>query len=394
LTAPLSADTTVVGAGRVDLWVRSQAPNVDLQVTISEVRPDGKETFVQNGWVRGNMRALDEAKSTELEPVLSLREADIAPMPSDEFVPVTVPLYYEGHAYRAGSRVRVRVSAPNGDQPIWSFSETEPAGTAEVEIGYGDGMPSRLVLPEVPGVDVPDELPPCPGLRGEPCRDYAPFENDTSVLEGYVRPAGASPTSVSLVPASKECSESSANRSHGPPLAAPSCNPPEQSSDHLTVGTFDVNGKVVASIGRVLLKVTGESPIDLQNGDQADVQLTASLTDVRKKTDLTDYTGELRAEFGVQVTDRNNGPAADIPGTVVDSTFAFNMPCLATGGSEGGTCSATTTMDAVTGANLAREGKRAVWELSQIRVFDGGADGDADTTGDNTLFAVQGVFVP
>ena len=28
-------------------------PNVDLQATISEVRPDGKETFVQGGWLRG-----------------------------------------------------------------------------------------------------------------------------------------------------------------------------------------------------------------------------------------------------------------------------------------------------------------------------------------------------
>ncbi len=394
VTDLLSADTTVVGAGRVDLWVRSSAPNVDLQVTISEVRPDGKETFVQNGWVRANERALDEAKSTELEPVLSLREADVAPMPPDKFVPVTVPLYYEGHAYRAGSRIRVRVSAPNGDQPIWAFSETEPAGTAEIEIGYGNGMPSRLVLPQVPGVDVPDQLPPCPGLRGQPCRDYVPFVNDTSVLDGYARPKGASPINVSLVPASRECSESSANRSHGPPLVAPSCDPPVQSSDHLTVGTFDANGKPVASSGRVGLKAIGETPIDLDNGDQADVQLTASLTDVRNKSDLTDYTGELRVVFGLRITDRNNGPAANIPGTVVDSTFAFNVTCAATGGSEGGECNATTTVDAVTGANLAREGKRAVWDLSQIRVFDGGADGDADTAGDNTLFAVQGVYVP
>ena len=140
--------------------------------------------------------------------------------------------------------------------------------------------------------------------------------------------------------------------------------------------------------------MTGESPIDPENGDQADVELTASLTDVRNKADLTDYTGELRAVFGIRITDRNNGPAADIPATVTDSTFAFNMACSATGGSEGGTCNATTTVDAVTGANLAREGKRAIWELSQIQVFDGGADGDADTAGDNTLFAVQGVFVP
>jgi hypothetical protein len=384
----------VVGAGRVDLWVRSSAPNADLQVTISEVRPDGKETFVQGGWVRGNLRALDEAKSTLLEPVLSLREADVEPLPADEFVPVTVPLYYQGHAYRAGSRVRVRVSAPNGDQPIWSFGETEPAGTAEIEIGYGDDMPSRLVLPEVPVGDVPDELPPCPGLRGEPCRDYAPFENDTSVLESHIRPKAASPINVPLVPAFEECSESSADRVHGPPLAYPSCNPPRQASDHLTVGAPDANGKPVASSGNVKLKVTGETPIDPDNGDQADVQLTASLTDVRNKDDLTDYTGELRAEFDLRITDRNNGTAADIPATVTDNTFAFAVPCSATGGSEGGTCSTTTTIDAVLGANVAREGKRAVWDVSQIRAFDGGADGDADTTGDNTLFAVQGIFSP
>jgi predicted acyl esterase len=179
VTAPLKSDTTVVGGGRVDLWVRSSTPNLDLQTTISEVRPDGKETFVQNGWVRGNERKLDEAKSTLLEPVLSLREQDVSPLPPDQFVPVTIPLYYEGHLYRAGSRIRVRITAPNGDQPIWSFSETEPAGQAEVQIGYGREMPSRLVLPVIPGGSAPTGLPPCPGLRGEPCRDYQPFTNAT-----------------------------------------------------------------------------------------------------------------------------------------------------------------------------------------------------------------------
>jgi hypothetical protein len=44
-------------------------------------------------------------------------------------------------------------------------------------------MQSRLALPVVPGVDVPDALPPCPGLRGEPCRDYQPFENKVSPLK-------------------------------------------------------------------------------------------------------------------------------------------------------------------------------------------------------------------
>ena len=35
-----------------------------------------------------------------------------------------------------------------------------------------------------------------------------------------------------------------------------------------------------------------------------------------------------------------------------------------------------------------------MWALDQVRVYDGGSDGDADTTGDNQLFEVQGMFVP
>ncbi len=193
LSAPLAENTTVIGAGAVDVWVRSSQPNVDLQATISEVRPDGKETFVQNGWVRGDERKLDAAKSTPLEPVLSLRESDVSPLPADEFVEVTIPLYYQGHAYRAGSRLRVTIAAPNGTQPIWAFAHAQPeAGATEVAIAFGKDMPSRLLLPVVPGVQVPTPLPPCPGLRGEPCRDYAALAN-TSVDPSAPPHGGESP---------------------------------------------------------------------------------------------------------------------------------------------------------------------------------------------------------
>jgi predicted acyl esterase len=178
VTSPLSSNTVVVGAGSVKLWVRASKPSVDLQATISEVRPDGKETFVQGGWLRANEAKLDKKKSKPLEPVLSLRAKDVKSLPKGKFVPVTIPLYYEGHAYRAGSRIRVTITAPNGDQPIWSFGVTVPKkGTASVAVAYGKKRPSALQLPVVPGVDVPTGLPPCPGLRGEPCRDFKAIAN-------------------------------------------------------------------------------------------------------------------------------------------------------------------------------------------------------------------------
>jgi hypothetical protein len=177
LSAPLRANTVVIGAGAVRLWVKASVPSVDLQVTISEVRPDGKETFVQNGWLRADERKLDRARSTLLQPVPSLRAADVSPLPRGRFTELTVPLYYEGHVYRRGSRIRLVVSAPGGTQPIWAFTRARPRGRATVWIAHGRRWASRLLLPVVGGVRVPTGLPPCPGLRGEPCRVYVPYRN-------------------------------------------------------------------------------------------------------------------------------------------------------------------------------------------------------------------------
>ncbi len=172
LTNPLSSNTAIVGGGAAQLWIKSSTSDVDLQVTVTEVRPDGKETFVQSGWLRASDRKLDPAQSTVLAPFPTFRQADAAPLPNGRFTELTIPLYYEGHEYRAGSRIRIIISAPGGDQPTWAFAKTVPAGHTTVQIAHSPQMPSRLVLPLVPGVQVPTPLPPCPGLRGEPCRTY------------------------------------------------------------------------------------------------------------------------------------------------------------------------------------------------------------------------------
>ncbi len=177
VTSPLSSDTAIIGAGALQAWIRSSTGNLDLQVTVSEVRPDGKETFVQNGWLRTDGRKLDPRKSTLLAPVPSLRRSDAAPLPRGHFAEVVVPLYYEGHVYRAGSRIRILITAPGGDQPVWAFADATPRGRASVAVARSRAMPSRLVLPAVSGIDVRTALPPCPSLRGEACRAYQPLVN-------------------------------------------------------------------------------------------------------------------------------------------------------------------------------------------------------------------------
>ena len=208
---------------------------------------------------------------------------------------------------------------------------------------------------------------------------------------GYPRPTSASPMPLTLVPAYEECTSS--NASHGGGLAAPSCNPPVQSSDFLTLGAPDVNGLPVRGAGSIQLKVLQENPLNPNNGDQGDVRIDVAFTDVRNSSNLSDYTGELQAVLMLRMTDRFNGEFLEDPATTVNTPLAVTVPCSATPGPEGGVCSISTTADAVT-AGIVREGVRTIWAIGKIELFDGGADGDAETTGDNTLFAVPGAFAP
>ncbi|MGH7785215.1 MAG: CocE/NonD family hydrolase [Candidatus Binatia bacterium] len=176
-TAPLEEDTVIVGSASADLWIKSNAPDVDLQVTVSEIRPDGYETYVQTGWLRTSRRKLDEARSTELRPWHTHLEVDAAALPEDEFVEARVEIFPIAHAFRAGSRLRITIAAPGGDRPLWKFRALDYDEEVTVEIARSPAHPSRVVLPVVPGLAVPTDLPPCPSLRGQPCRTYVELQN-------------------------------------------------------------------------------------------------------------------------------------------------------------------------------------------------------------------------
>jgi hypothetical protein len=207
---------------------------------------------------------------------------------------------------------------------------------------------------------------------------------------GYPRPGGATPMHVPLAPAYVACSNP--NRTHGAPLARPSCSPPVPASHHVTVGTADANGRPTSSVGSIRFTVIVGDPST--PADEADVQLRVSLGDVRKSGDLSDYTGALQANPTLRITDAYNGPSLTVPATTTDIPFPFTVPCSATAGPPdvGASCAVTTTADAVLPGSV-KEGKRAIWRLGQVEVLDGGADGDA-ATADNTVFARQAIFVP
>jgi hypothetical protein len=217
----------------------------------------------------------------------------------------------------------------------------------------------------------------------------------------HPRPAGASPVYTWFVPAYRQCVAPTAT--HGAPLAFPSCKPPLQASAYLTVGTGDSNGAPANSIGHLLLSVQPGTP---GPPEDADVVAMIQFKDVRCKpatspgvcpvanaADGPDYTGNVQVTFVNRITDHYNGPTLTDAATIVDIPFPVNATCAATSSaSVGATCSADTSLNALVPGAI-KEEQRMSWELGQVQVIDGGPDGNI-ATGDNTLFAVQGVFVP
>lgn len=176
ITPALSRDTVIAGDISVDLWLKSTAPDTDLQATLTEVRPDGKEVLVQSGWLRASHRKLDPRQSTALNPVPTHLEKDAAPLPSGKWTLVRVPVFAAAHAFRAGSKIRLNIQAPGGDRQIWDFDTLEDGSITDT-IALGGRFASRLVLPVLPGVKAKTDLPPYNALRGQPWRDYAPAGN-------------------------------------------------------------------------------------------------------------------------------------------------------------------------------------------------------------------------
>ncbi|GIW45221.1 MAG: hypothetical protein KatS3mg077_2503 [Candidatus Binatia bacterium] len=177
-TDPLERTMVMVGSGSADLWIRSTADDTDLEVTLSEVRPDGKEVYIQNGWGRASFRKLDPVQSTLLRPAYSGRREDVEPLPPGEFSLVRIEIFPFAHVFRAGSRVRVVVDSPGNSRPRWKFETLQFDEPVTNYVGRSAAAPSRVVLPWIPGVTgLPATLPPCPSLRLQYCRDYQPVTN-------------------------------------------------------------------------------------------------------------------------------------------------------------------------------------------------------------------------
>lgn len=165
-TAALPEDLSYYGEASADLWLSATDTDTDLQITLSEIRPDGMEMFVQRGWLRASKRQLDAARSTVLRPWGDFTEAVVKPLVPDEPTLVRVELEKFAHVFRAGSSLRVTIDTPS-QTGYWVFGYRPNASTNTIWHDRVHG--SSIVLGYVPYAHA-GGAPGCATTLRQPCR--------------------------------------------------------------------------------------------------------------------------------------------------------------------------------------------------------------------------------
>jgi hypothetical protein len=179
-------------------------------------------------------------------------------------------------------------------------------------------------------------------------------------------------------------------------LDLPSCNNPRQASRWVTTSSV---GK---QFGRATFTVVPGDPNTA--ADEADIGITATATDVRFRSDNSDFTGYLLLRAQLRITDQANDPA-DAPATVRDNFFYVPVGCNPTPSNPnaGSTCDISTTADTLV-PGFAKEGKRTVISAPSVTLLDAGDDSKITPagktcppicgTGDERAYLEEGVFTP
>ena len=139
------------------------------------MRPEAdQEEYVTSGFVRSTNR-VEATDSTKLFTDPTYRGSEGKDLSPGSYSLVKIPIDPIAHTFRPGTELRVVISAPGGDRPVWAFDTLDHKQKATV--GLGGATPSALVVNVVSGVSPTKTLPACNSLRGEPCRPYQAESN-------------------------------------------------------------------------------------------------------------------------------------------------------------------------------------------------------------------------
>jgi putative CocE/NonD family hydrolase len=145
-TGPLESSVQVIGHPVVHVWLRSDAPDLDVFVYLEELDEDGTSTYVTEGNLRASHRAEGKATFENLGlPWHNHFQSELMDIPSGEPVDLVFDLLPTAFEFSKGRRIRLAITfadADNFDTPV-----IDPAPV--IHVLRDKNHPSLIELPVV-----------------------------------------------------------------------------------------------------------------------------------------------------------------------------------------------------------------------------------------------------
>ncbi|WP_338446393.1 CocE/NonD family hydrolase [Pelagerythrobacter marensis] len=142
---PLKDDALFEGTARARIWVSSDRRDVNVFAMIEDVAPDGRSTYVTDGFLRASWRKSVQPAWGEAGQTWHRGHADdIAPLVPGDPVELVFDFFPISYVFKAGHRVRLNISTTIGND-----YQNPPLtdGTPRIEVYRDAAHPSAIELP-------------------------------------------------------------------------------------------------------------------------------------------------------------------------------------------------------------------------------------------------------
>jgi uncharacterized protein len=146
-TSPLDADVEITGHPVMNLWLKTEAPDLDVFAYIEEVDQSGKSTYITEGGLRASHRKPGRAPFNNFSlPFHTHFKSDLMPIPARKPIELVFSLLPTSYAFPKGNRIRVTIAFADAD----NFETPAINPAPKLELLINANHPSFIQLPIVP----------------------------------------------------------------------------------------------------------------------------------------------------------------------------------------------------------------------------------------------------
>jgi putative CocE/NonD family hydrolase len=173
-TKPVTENFTIAGPIMMNLWASMAGTDADFYVSVSDLFPDGRVSFLQRGLLKASHRAVDPLRSyyaadgeTMVQPYMP--HTNPQPVVPGEALEYKVEIFPLGYIFRPGHRILIQIHTPPALEKIWGYTPTHHQPAA-VTVLHDAAHPTWIQWPVVE-TDEPivGDTTPCPLPGGFYC---------------------------------------------------------------------------------------------------------------------------------------------------------------------------------------------------------------------------------